>query len=54
MVLSAEIRQERDIAAMKLMQVNGNRLLLVKTLTSIQENTRLLPAMAFGRKKMSL
>jgi hypothetical protein len=43
-----------SIAAMKLMQVNDNRLLLVKTLTSIQENTRLLPlAMAFG-KKMSL
>lgn len=54
--LSAEIRQERehccDEAAM---QVNDNRLLLVKTLTSIQENSRALPlAMAFGRKKMSL
>lgn len=54
--LSAEIRQEREYCCDETaMQVNDNRLLLVKTLTSIQENTRVLPlAMAFGRKKMSL
>lgn len=54
--LSAEIRQEREHCCDETaMQVNDNRLLLVKTLTSIQESSRALPlAMAFGRKKMSL
>lgn len=53
--LSAEIRQEREHCCDETaMQVNGDRLLLVKTLTSIQENSRVMPlAMAFGRKKMS-
>ncbi len=54
--LSAEIRQEREHCCDETaMQVNDDRLLLVKTLTSIQVSTKTLPlVMAFGRKKMSL
>jgi beta-lactamase regulating signal transducer with metallopeptidase domain len=54
--LSAEIRQEREHCCDETaMQVNDDRLLLVKTLTSIQTSNQPMPlAMAFGRKKMSL
>jgi beta-lactamase regulating signal transducer with metallopeptidase domain len=54
--LSAEIRQEREHCCDETaMQVNDDRLLLVKTLTSIQTSHHSMPlAMAFGRKKMSL
>jgi hypothetical protein len=45
------LKSDKNASDENCMQVNGNRLLLVKTLTSIQENTRLLP-LAFGRKKM--
>lgn len=55
-LLSAEIRKEREYCCDETaMQVNGDRLLLVKTLASIQESSQMLPlAMAFGRKKMGL